>query len=73
MNREGYLQGKLKNALVEIKATIKINFILSRFHCQPQYYSNFDEKMNLTNLRLMFLFLTSTVCKSIFIDRHVII
>ena len=36
-NREGYLQGKLKNALVDIKATIKINFILSRFHCQPQY------------------------------------
>ena len=35
MNREGYLQGKLKNALIEIKATIKINFILSRLVTLP--------------------------------------
>ena len=43
MNREGYLQGKLKNALVEIQATIKINFILSRFHASHSI-SHFDKK-----------------------------
>ena len=69
MNRQGYLQGKLKNALVEIKATIKINFILS-YTASYSTISNFDEKMNLTNLRLMFIFLTSTVCKRIFIDIY---
>ena len=71
MNREGYLQGKLKNALVEIKATIKINF--KARSTASHSISNLDEKMNLTNLRLMFLFITSTVCNSIFIDRHIFI